>query len=106
MSFFEYKAYQSKQGAGIVSYVKPLSRSNDVFGKNRIDLAITLALEGSANSISALLRVSGTYMDIFSGTIALAVVVHAILNRAIDALDVLFALVGVIHHDSDPFIFQ
>jgi hypothetical protein len=32
-SFFEDKAHQRKQGAGIVSYVKPLSRSNDVFGK-------------------------------------------------------------------------
>lgn len=104
MSFFEYKAYQSKQGAGIVSYVKPLARNNAVFGKNRVDLAIALALEGRADSIRALLCVSRTYVDIFSGAVALAVVVHAILNRAIDALDVLFALVGVIHHNSDPFV--
>ena len=62
-SFSEDKAHRRKQGAGIVFYVKPLSRSNDVFGKNRLDLTITLALKGCANSICPLLRVSMAYVD-------------------------------------------
>jgi hypothetical protein len=43
--------------------------------------------------------VVGTYVNVFCGAIALAVVVYAILNRAIDALDVLSALSGFVHHD-------
>ena len=89
MSFFEDKAYRSKQGAGIVTYVKPLARNNAVFGKNRVDLTVAFALKGRAHSIRALLRVSRTHMDIFRGAVALAVVVYAILYRAIDALNVL-----------------
>ena len=89
MSFFEDKAYRSKQGAGIVTYVKPLARNNAVFGKNRVDLTVTLTFEGRAHSIRALLRVSRTHMDIFRCAIAISVVVYAILYRAIDALDVL-----------------
>ena len=33
MNFIEDKAHRKKQGAGVVTYVKPLLRSNDVFGK-------------------------------------------------------------------------
>ena len=98
-SFFEDKAHRKKQGAGIVSYVKPLSRSNDVFGKNRIDLAIALTLEGRANCICALLRVGRTYVNVSCGAIALAVVIYAVLYRAIDALDVLFALAIIVHNN-------
>ena len=38
-------------------------------------------------------------MNVFSGAIALAVVIYAILYRAVNALDVLFALRGFAHHD-------
>ena len=41
----------------------------------------------------------GSYVDVFSGAIALAVVIYAILYRAVDALDVLIALRGFVHHD-------
>ena len=82
-------AYRSKQGAGIVTYVKPLARNNAVFGKNRVDLTVSFALKGRAHSIRALLRVSRTHMDIFRCAIAISVVIYAVLNRAIDALDVL-----------------
>ena len=100
MSFSEDKAYRSKQGAGIVTYVKPLARNNAVFGKNRVDLAITFALKGCADSIRALLRVGRTYVDVFGGAIALAVVVNTVLNRAVDALDVLFTALSLfVHHN-------
>ena len=116
MSFFEDKAlylikrsassacvsYRSKQGAGIVTYVKPLVRNNAVFGKNRVDLAITFALEGCADCIRALLRVGRTYVDVLCGAIALAVVVNTVLNRAVDALDVLFTALSLfVHHNYD-----
>ena len=104
MSFFENKAYQSKQGAGIVIYVKPLARNNAVFGKNRVDLTIAFALEGSADSIRALLRVSRTYMNVFRGAVTLAIVIYAILNRAVNALNVLLALSLFVHHKAEtPF---
>jgi len=38
-------------------------------------------------------------VNVFSGAIALAIVIYAILYRAVDALDVLFALRGFVHHD-------
>ena len=62
-------------------------------------LTITLALKGRAYSIRALLRVCRSYVDIFGGAIAFAVVINAILNRAIDALDVLFALALLVSHN-------
>ena len=37
-------------------------------------------------------------MDVFRGAKALSVVIYAILNRAIDSLDVLFALAISVHH--------
>ena len=106
MSFFEYKAYRSKQGAGIVTYVKPLARSNAVVGKNHDDLAIAFALKCRAHSIRTLLRMSRTYMDIFRSAVALAIVIYAVLNRAIDALDVLFALSRFVHHNKRPFVIK
>ena len=106
MSFFEDKAYRSKQGAGIVTYVKPLARNNAVFGKNRVDLTVTLTFEGRTHSIRALLRVSRTHVDIFRSAVALAVVIYAVLNRAIDALDVLFALSRFVHHNKRPFVIK
>ena len=44
-------------------------------------------------------------MDIFSSAIALAVVIYAILNRAVDALNVLFASLGFVHFDQILSIF-
>jgi hypothetical protein len=38
-------------------------------------------------------------MDIFRGAIALAVVIYAVLNRAVNALDVLFALALIVCHN-------
>ena len=99
MSFFEDKAYRSKQGAGIVTYVKPLARNNAVFGKNRVDLTVAFALKGRTHSIRALLRVCRSYVDVFRGAIAFTVVINAVLNRAIDSLDVLFALALVVSHN-------
>ena len=148
MIFFEYKAHRKKQGAGIVTYVKPLARNNAVFGKNHVDLtfivdeffriqgapekarrrltyvsqaafeeqrrsrkksrrlAITFALKCRAHSIRTLFRMSRTYMDIFRSAIALAVVIYAVLNRAIYALDVLFALSRFVHHNKRPFVIK
>ena len=40
-------------------------------------------------------------MNILSGAVMLTVVVYAILNRAIDALDVLFALALIVHHNNN-----
>ena len=37
-------------------------------------------------------------MDVFRGAIALSVVIYAVLNGAVDALDVLFALTLFVHH--------
>ena len=73
--------------------------SNAIFGKTVSILAIALALERCANSVRALFSVVGSYVNVFSGTIALAVVVYTVLYRAIDALDMLFASLGFVHHD-------
>ena len=44
----------------------------------------------------------GSYVDVFSGAIALAVVIYAILYRAVDALDVLFTALSIfVHHNYD-----
>ena len=72
--------------------------------KELLSEALTLALEGSANGILGVLSMSGTNVDIFGGAIAFTVVIYAIFNRAINALDVLFALSRFVHHYNDPFI--
>ena len=44
-------------------------------------------------------------MDVFCGAETLAVVIYAILNGAVDALDVLFALSLFVHHFSSSLSF-
>ena len=63
-------------------------------------------LEGCTDRVRRRGCAGRTYVDVLRSAIAFSIVISAVLNRAIDALDVLFALVGVIHHDSDPFTFQ
>ena len=64
-------------------------------------LAASVTLKSSANRIRALLRVSRTHMDIFRCAIAISIVIYAILNRAVDALDVLRALSDFTHFTKD-----
>ena len=40
-------------------------------------------------------------MDILRSTVTLAVVVYAVLYRAVNALDVLFTSLGFVHHDQE-----
>ena len=61
-------------------------------------LAASVTLKSSAYSIRALLRVCRSYVDVIRSAVALTVVIYAILNRAIDTLDVLFALTLFVHH--------
>ena len=40
-----------------------------------------------------------SHVYVLSSTVALTVVIYAILNRAVDALNVLFASLGFVHFD-------
>jgi hypothetical protein len=61
-------------------------------------LTVALTLEGSAYCIGALLRVVGTYVNISRCAIAFAVVINAILYRAVNALDMLLAFSHFTHN--------
>ena len=61
-------------------------------------LTVALTLEGSAYCICALLRVVGSYMDVSGCAIAFAVMINAILYRAVNALDMLLAFSHFTHN--------
>ena len=60
--------------------------------------ASLIALKSSTNSVRALLCVSRSYVDVFSGAVAFTVVIHAVLHVTVNALIVLAtALVICVH---------
>ncbi len=77
----------------------PLTGAISREGHSPLAITALTGLEGRTDCIGGVLRLSRTYMDAFGVAVAFAVVVCAVLNRAVDALDVLVALSGFVHHD-------
>ena len=56
-------------------------------------------LEGCTDRVRRRGCAGRTYVDVLRSAIAFSVVISAVLNRAIDALDVLFALAIIVHNN-------
>ena len=80
--------------AGLPHIVK---QSQGLFGS-----VFRLLLEGGADSIGACLGVTGTNGYLLGGAIAVAGMICAVLNVALNSFDMLFALAGgaslIFHH--------
>jgi hypothetical protein len=56
---------------------------------------LRLLLEGRTDGVGAGGCIAGTYRDLFCGAIGLAIMIHAVLYLANNAVDVLFAVIGL-----------
>ena len=68
----------------------------------RLISAAALRLEGCTHGILGIIRMVRTYVNGIRSTIALTVMIYAVFNRAINALDMLFTL--FVHHNKRPFV--
>jgi len=58
-------------------------------------MSVSLLLEGNANRVCAGCGIAGTYCDLFCRAIRLTVVMNAILDIALDPLDMLAAILFI-----------